>query len=220
MDTAIYVGTVFLTVVWSVWIYLLWADRANLPEDSGLRFLLIVGPSTFFLIIALSGWRPRLLLRVDLIALVAYNVLTLLSALALVIVFSLERISSRTGYKTVIIVYYVLASVLTVATHALKFFPSVVMDLSQLISQGFRLDFLSLAWVGVNTETQEVDLVSMLNKILIALLSYIPVSVIRYLSWSRSKRKLEREIQALRKMVEELARSERSRGQEGSFPRV
>ncbi len=34
MDTAIYLGTAALTVGWSVWTYLLWADKAQLPEDS------------------------------------------------------------------------------------------------------------------------------------------------------------------------------------------
>ncbi len=205
MDTAIYIGTVLLTVAWSVWIYLLWGDRASLPEDSGFRFLLIVGPSSFFLLIALSGWGTRLLFRIDLFGLIALNGTTLLCVLVLIVVFSVERISSKTGYATVLFFYYLIATSITVAAHVLKLFPTAVMRIALLISQGLQLEFLSFAWVGVNPLTHEVDLVSMLNKILIALLSYVPVSVVRFVYWNRQRKRTERQIEDLKRKVEELS---------------
>lgn len=206
MDTVIYVGTVFLTVIWSVWIYLLWVDKAELPEDSGWRFVLIVGPSSFFLLIALSGWGGILLFRIDLVGLFIFNGITLLAALGLLVVFSIEKLKNSKGYKTVILLYYLLSGSVAVCVHVIKIFPPVLRKASELINQGIEIDFFSLAWVGLNPTTHEIDLVSMLNKILIALLSYIPVTIVRFIYIKRMRRKTEKKIEKLEKKVEELER--------------
>ena len=76
VDAVIYVATAGLAVAWSVWNYFLWGGRAGLAEDSPFRFLNIIGPSAYFLLIVLAGWQHVKSVRLDLVGLVVLDALT------------------------------------------------------------------------------------------------------------------------------------------------
>ena len=204
MDTLIYLGTAVLTVSWSVWTYLSWADHAGLSETSGARFLLIIGPSSFFLLIALSGWEKALFLRLDLIGIAAFDALTLLAWLILLTSRVLKAHNYKKVYIAVITGYLISSLLLASFAHLIKLFPPLLIGLTSLISQGLQLDFYKLAWIGLDPETHETDLVGMLNKILIALLSYVPISLLRAVYLSRQRKKMSEEINTLKDRIKEL----------------
>jgi cell division protein FtsB len=77
--------------------------------------------------------------------------------------------------------------------------------------------------VAVNPETHQQDLASMANKVLIALLSYIPISLIRSIlvnrQIARQRREMYRELEDLKKRVAELERSEKAKEKPPAEPR-
>jgi hypothetical protein len=76
--------------------------------------------------------------------------------------------------------------------------------LLELTAELQKLDILSFNWAGLNTETEEQSLIDVLNKVLIALFSYLPITVIRFISLKRQKKKIARDIEDLRRTVFEL----------------
>ncbi|HUV08309.1 MAG TPA: hypothetical protein VMX75_11300 [Spirochaetia bacterium] len=204
MDTAIYLGTAALTVVWSVWTYLLWADKAQLPEDSGFRFLMMIGPTAFFILTAMSGWEQLLFLRLDLIGILALDFVTLISILALVVISSVQRLRKKGRFRLVLILYFTMASGITIFCHVIKLFPPTLLRMYEWVKQGLELDFFKFAWVGLDTQTKESDLVGMLNKIVIAVLSYIPIAMVRFVYGIHQRKKLQQEIEDLQRRIDSL----------------
>ena len=90
----------------------------------------------------------------------------------------------------------------------MRSFPPLRIPIYSWIEQGLRLDFLRFAWKELNPEARQQDLSSMANKVLIALLSYIPISLLRSIlvnrQISRQRREMYREIEELKKRLEEL----------------
>ena len=204
MDTAIYLGTGALTVAWSVWIYLSWSDHAKLQETSGARFLLIIGPSGYFLLIALAGWGKASLLRLDLVGIAAFDSLTLLCWLILLIMRWFRVRNFKKSYIVILIFYNTIAIFLVVLAHLIKLFPPLLIAFANVIQQGSKINIFRFAWIGLDPETHERDLLSMLNKILIALLSYVPISLLRTLYVNRQRKKMAEEISLLEGRIKQL----------------
>ena len=122
-EIGIYLGTALVTVVWSVWIYLAWLDRGGLPEDSPRRWLAMFAPSAYFLLMALAGWRHARVLRLDLAGLVALDGLTLLCALALLLLRGFRGRLGRRGYSRVLLAYHCAAVLLLLVFHLTRAFP-------------------------------------------------------------------------------------------------
>ena len=204
METALYLGTAVIAILWSVWIYLSWEGRARLREDSGFRIVLIIAPSSYFLLIALSGWSSIADFRLDLAALVVLDAVTLLCALALGILSGLARADARRGYLALLVVYNA-AAILTVgAAFIIRSHSTLIMKLAAIVGQWGRLDFFSFSWLGEDEATRRPDLTGLLNKIFIALLSYIPIAVVRAVGSARQRRRVLRELKALRERVDSL----------------
>jgi hypothetical protein len=208
METILYLSTAVISVAWSVYIYLAWSDRAGRPENSGARILLIIFPSAYFLLIALSGWGRAVSLRLDFLGLLFLNGLTVLCWLALAVSVWVKLARYRRAFTLVLSVYHVLALLLVAAVHLIKLFPPLLIIFANLIDQAGQIDFLHFAWVQLDPESRDRDLVSMLNKILIAVFSYVPISILRALyvnrQVNRQRRELKGEIEALRKKVRKL----------------
>jgi len=204
VDTALYAGTGLLTVTWSVWAYLSWADHAGLPEGSGARFLLILGPSSTFLLLALAGWQRAGLLRLDLVGIVAFDVLTLAVWLALLLCRWLRIREYRKLYTFALVLYNGAALALILLAYLIKLFPPLLIRFTGLMRQLSRLDFFHFAWIGLDPQTHERDLVAMLNRVLIALLSYLPVALIRAAYLSRQRRKMAEDLESLKTRLEKL----------------
>lgn len=83
METAIYITSVLITILWSVWNYRLWTTKAQLREESIFRFVLIMGPSAYLLVCLLAGWRGGAGLRLDLLGIIVLDIVMLFCSLLL-----------------------------------------------------------------------------------------------------------------------------------------
>lgn len=204
VETTLYIVTAVLTVVWSVWTYLWWEEKAGLSEETAFRFLLIVAPSSYFLLVVISGWYTVPTLRLDLATLVLLDATTVLCSGFLAVLGNVGRINHRRLYIDVLVAYNLVSIILVGAVYLVRYSPVLTARLSAIASQMTRIDFFSFAWVGA--QTGQPDLLGILNKLFIALLSYIPVSVIRFTGQVRRRRRMERDIESLKSKVDALER--------------
>jgi hypothetical protein len=208
MEMALYIGTAILTIAWSVWTYLTWSDRSRLEDYTGKRFYLIASPSSYFLLLALAGWQRIQVIRLDLIGLAVYDILIVLCWILLLIARGLKASQFKKLYIRVLAVFNIVAVLLVGGVFLIRLFPPLLIRVSDFITQGIRLDFFKFAWIGLDPETHERDFISMANKILIALFSYIPITVLRTLythrQISRQRKWVTTEINALKRKIEQL----------------
>jgi hypothetical protein len=213
MEMALYIGTAILTIAWSVWTYLTWSDRSRLEDYTGKRFYLIASPSSYFLLLALAGWQRVQMIRLDLIGLAVYDILIVLCWILLLIARSLKASQFKKMYIRLLVVFNIVAVLLVGGVFLIRLFPPLLIRISDFINQGIRLDFFKFAWIGLDPETHERDFISMANKILIALFSYIPITVLRTLythrQISRQRRWVTMEINALKRKIEQLERKQK-----------
>jgi hypothetical protein len=208
VETALYIATAVLTIAWSVWTYLTWSDRARLEDYTGKRFYLIASPSGYFLLLALTGWQRVQMIRLDLIGLAVYDCLIILCWFILLIARGVKTRSFKRTYTRILVFFNVVAIILVGGIFLIRLFPPLLIRLSNFIHQGIRLEFFKFAWIGLDPETHERDFVSMANKILIALFSYIPITVLRTLyihrQISRQRKWITTEINSLKRKIEDL----------------
>jgi hypothetical protein len=212
MEMALYIGTAILTIVWSVWTYLTWSDRSRLEDYTGKRFYLIASPSGYFLLLALAGWQRVQVIRLDLIGLAVYDLLIVLSWIILLIARGSKPSQFKKMYTGVLATFNIVAVLLVGGIFLIRLFPPLLIRLTDFINQGLHLEFFKFAWIGLDPETHEQDFISMANKILIALFSYIPITVLRTLythrQISRQRKWITIEINALKHKIEELERKQ------------
>jgi hypothetical protein len=208
MEMALYIGTAILTIAWSVWTYLTWSDRSRLEDYTGKRFYLIASPSGYFLLLALAGWQRVQVIRLDLIGLAVYDILIVVCWILLLIARGLKPSQFKKMYTRVLAVFNIAAVLLVAGVFLIRLFPPLLIRVTDFISQGIHLEFFKFAWVGLDPQTHERDFISMANKILIALFSYIPITVLRTIythrQISRQRKWITTEINALRRKIEEL----------------
>ncbi|GEM_PF-3528488 len=202
MELTVYIGTAVLTVFWSVWIHNLWSEKAGLREDSGIRFLMIILPSTIFLMITFSGWQGKFFFRIDLIGLLILDAVTIIVAVVMAIFLKVERRRKQMVFKVSLFFYFFLATVIVAGVYLLKAFPFLLVKFSQLVSEGKRIDLSATLWGILNPEKHENDLNRAVDKLFIALLTYVPISVVRFFY---SRKQFKRINEELEKMKEEIA---------------
>ncbi len=208
MDTAIYLATAAITIAWAVWTYLLWADRAGFPEDSSWRFLLFVSPTVFFIVTALAGLDEILYLRLDIIGILALDCLTLICVIILLVAYYVLRRKSGKAYRFILLFYSVGAAFITTLSHLIKLSPTMLLMVYNWIQQATQIQFFKFAWVGLNPQSGDADLVGMLNKILIAVFSYIPIAMVRFIYNTHQRRQFLRQIDDLKNRIESLEKKQ------------
>ncbi len=206
METAIYLTTGVLTVVWSVLLYRWWEDRAHLRDESGLRLLLLVSPSSYFLLVAVSGWSTVANFRLDLVALEILDGLMVLCAAVMVLLGGFRSMDKRGAYIGVVIAYNVIAALLAGAALFVRSFPPLIVQVASIVGQWNRLDFFSFSWFSAPEANKQLDLVRLLNRIFIALLSYVPIGILRGVSNARQRRRLRHDVDLLHDRIERLER--------------
>jgi hypothetical protein len=215
METIVYVVTALLAIAWSVYIYIRWSEWERRGEYVVGRFFHLVGPSGYFLLLVLAGWSRSQVLRLDLIGLAVYDALIVVCWVGLLLATWLHRAEPRRTLLGFLVSYHVLALVLVLGVYLVRLFPPLLIPISSWVSQVLRKEFFRFAWMAVNPETHQQDVASMANKVLIALLSYIPISLIRSIlvnrQISRQRREMYRELEDLKKRVAELERGEKSK---------
>ena len=203
MDILVYIVTALITISWSIRLYIMWLERAGLPEESAVRFLLLIAPGSYLFLLAVSGWVQSIFLRLDLLGLVMLDLMTVICAIVLFV-------STRSIYRTrrnylIILTVYNLAAVMIIGlVYAIRLYPPMLIRVSYYLKQLEELNILEMKWVALNPENHEQDVLSLLNKIVIALFSYIPVSMLRILYMSRQRKKLERDMENLERRVADL----------------
>jgi hypothetical protein len=210
METILYICTAALTIAWSVYTYIAWTDKERRGEYVVGRFFLIIGPSAYFLLLILAGWSRVQELRLDLAGIAALDVLTAGCWLALLVALAVRPKDPKRTLAGFLIAYNILAGLLVLMVFLVRYFPPLRILLGTWIDQGLRLEFLRFAWTELNPEARQQDLSSMGSKVLIALLSYIPISLLRTIlvnrQISRQRREMYRALEELKKRVEELER--------------
>jgi hypothetical protein len=208
METIIYVVTVLLAIAWSVYTYIRWSERERRGEYVVGRFIHIIGPSGYFLLLVLLGWSRSLVLRLDLISLAIYDAVIVVCWLGLLLAQWLRRSDSRRTLLGFLVAYHVLSILLVLGVCLLRLFPPLLIPITSWVNQVLRLEFFRFAWVAVNPEARQQDVASMASKVLIALLSYIPISLFRSIlvnrQIARQRREMYRELEDLKKRVAEL----------------
>ena len=76
------------------------------------------------------------------------------------------------------------------------------------IQQASQIQFFKFAWVGINPQSGDTDLVSMLNKIVIAVFSYIPIAMVRFFYNTHQRRQFLRQIDELKSRIESLEKKQ------------
>lgn len=201
-----YIGSVAMTVFWSVYLHVSWAARARLPEDAPARFLLIVLPSTYLLLVVLAGWEGIPWFRLDLAGLLVLDGVTLVLWIASALLFALARRVPR-GFRAILVTYNLVAVLAVSGVWVLRLWPTLLERARSLLEQGRSLDILSFSWLRGGSRAQagsEQDLAAMLNRILIAALGYIPIAVVRMAYGSGKRRKMAQEISVLRRRMDVL----------------
>ena len=178
METILYVATAALAIAWSVYAYIVWSEKERRAEYVAGRFFLIVGPSGYFLLLILTGWQQAPALRLDLIGLLVYDAFIAVCWLVLLLSLALRPADPRRTFVGVMAGYHTLSLLLVLVLLLLRLFPALLIPVSSWISQSLRIDFFRFTWIALNPETGRQDFVSLANKVLIALLSYIPISLI------------------------------------------
>jgi hypothetical protein len=111
-------------------------------------------------------------------------------------------------YTRVLAAFNIVALLLVAGVFLIRLFPPLLIRVTDFVNQGIRLEFFKFAWIGLDPETHERDFISMANKILIALFSYIPITVLRTLythrQISRQRKWITTEISALKRKIEQL----------------
>jgi hypothetical protein len=204
MEIWVYAGTTGITLFWSIWMYLLWSDKARFAEESALRTVLMTSPSVFFLLTASAGWFPRAALRIDLLGLAALNAVTLLSGTILLFFILLGRHGFRKAYITVLITYNSFGLLLVLGIFSLRLFPPFLIRLSSLLTRFTEIDLFMVLWSGLNPETNDRDLAGTLNKIMIALFSYAPLLALRFLYIRRQYGKIKKGMLNLESRIKRL----------------
>jgi len=191
-----------------VWTYLLWADRAGFQEDSSWRFLLFVGPTVFFIVTALAGLDEILYLRLDIIGILALDCLTLICVIVLVVVYYILRRKTGKAYRFILLFYSVGAALIAALSHFIKLSPTMLLMVYNWIQQATQMQFFKFAWVGLNPQSGDADLVGMLNKIVIAVFSYIPIAMVRFIYNTHQRRQFLRQIDELKNRIESLEKKQ------------
>lgn len=197
-----YFFTILITLGWSLLSYSSWHPRGKLPEFSGLRFLVLILPSSYFLIIALSAWPQEIFLRLDVAALLLLDFITLLNALLLGIFFKHQKFPKI--YKIILGVYHSCGIFLAIAVHLLRFSPTMLIQIAYFLRQFERVDLLSLNWLSLMPEAQDQQFEALLKKIILAVLSYVPIAIVRFLSALRQRLRLRKDIRVLEQRMGEL----------------
>ena len=203
METIVYLITVLITILWSVWNYRLWTTKAQLREESIFRFLLVMGPSAYFLICLLAGWQGGAGLRLDLLGIVAIDGVMILCSFLLVLG-RLTPVVYKSWYITIFALYNVCTIAVIAGVYVLRVNPVLAIRFTGLLRTMSEIRFFSFEWIGFDAEQRERDVTVLLNRIIIAMLSYIPVAILRYLSGARRHIRLQNRLEALEKRMRNL----------------
>jgi hypothetical protein len=158
----------------------------------------------FFLLSAVSGWRQSQFLRIDLLTLIILDIITLVSALVDWVRGKFIRGNRKTVFLITVILYNLLGTLITVSAYTLRSFPLLFIPLTELLTAFQDSRLFSFSWFAVRSDTGQKDIIQLFNKILIAVFSYVPIFVIRFVYFNRKYEKMKKSIQNLEREIKKI----------------
>ncbi|MFP4562012.1 MAG: hypothetical protein ACLFRY_01765 [Spirochaetia bacterium] len=213
METIVYVLTPVLTIFWSVAVFITWHHRAALKEDSFFRFYHILAPGSYFLAGAVSGFGVTFF-RFDIAVLLYLDGIIFLSVLLSFIIFVLGKKNVGGRFTGVLVFYNVVSIAGIVAAYIIKNSPLLVMRISSLIEEASRIEIPSFSELTLDSVSSLGNLTGWVNRILIALFTYVPVALLRFLYVTRRRKRLEKQVCELEARIwrlEEIQEGEENR---------
>ncbi len=204
VESIIFLITAGVTVLWSVWSYFFWSEKVGVAEESPMRFFILIAPSAWFLLLVFTGWQRNAALRLDLIGMVLLVVFSLLGFFATLITGRLRTETRRSASGVVYGVYNFLAICTVAGAFVARSNPIVLIRLTSIAERFKEMELLSFAWISLDTERQAQDLIVFFNRVLIAVLSYLPIAMLRFLSGARQRRRILRELDRMKRRLEAL----------------
>lgn len=187
-----------------MWLFLVWVKKAGLKESSPLRFGLIFLPATYFLLIAFSGWAEVMFLRVDILGLIFFNLITL----ACWLVQGVTLFMPGKNYKMIYIISAGLNQVLylglVIFVYSLKSHPLTAVSISTFFESFQDVNFLKILWEGLDVTNPQQNVSDVINKVLIALGSYVPLTALRLWYTNKKFKQLRLEIDYLKNEFERI----------------
>ncbi len=195
METIVILGTAAVTVLWSVRSYFFVSERLALREESPLRLVSIIAPSAYFLVLLFAGWQRVAPVRLDLIGLVVLDAITLLGFVVSFITGAVKR--PKVPGIVLLVSYNVVSIAIVVTVTVARNDAVLLIRLTALLRRFNEIGPLSFAWVGLDSNKEQQDLVSLLNRVLVAAFSYVPIATLRFFTGIRHRRRLDRQIERI-----------------------
>jgi hypothetical protein len=204
METAVVLATAGLAVLWSIRSYALLGDRFDGSDESPLRMVAIIAPSAYFLLLILVGWQRDLAVRLDLVGMLLVDGLTLLAIMSSFVIKLLPERRRHPAVVVLLIIHHLLSIAVVSGAFVVRESPALLFSLQSLLRRLAGIELLSFAWVGLDADRQEQDIVAFLNRVLLAVFSYIPIALVRLLAGIRQRKRLERRIDRLERRIASL----------------
>jgi len=197
----LYIPVALISVLWSFWAHGLWEKIPGLKDDSGWRTWALLSGPTWFLVLAFTGSGPSTL-PLDFIGMVPYGIVMLLGLAAFGFLGLLKH-----NKKQVFLWMFISVQALALLILAILLLSHMVLPLRVWLA--IWLEFLIQMFEGRGFELfQPVDPAGNLNfqldKIFIALISYLPMSIFRILYTQHLFRGMRREISLLKNRLDRL----------------
>jgi hypothetical protein len=204
MDEAffyLYFPVALLSVGWSFWAHSLWEGHAGLKDDSGVRtWSLVAGPTWFFLLAFIGSGES--LLPLDLMGMVSLGVILVLGGLGFLIV-SLIKKGKHIPFLWVfwsVQAASLIVLVLQVLAANSPYVAAWLAGWGQFLLQLFE----GRGWDLLTPLDEAGNLNLQLDKIFLAVLSYLPITGFRILYTQHLHRRLKKEMAKLIVRVERL----------------
>ena len=199
MELGIYLLTTGLCIAWSIKMYNDWFFSAHFDEGDARRVLLLVVPGSFFLLSLLFTWAVSETFRLDILVLIIYDAIIVVSFITEAIAKKLT--GKKRGYQIGLLVFSLLSIILIICAFLIRRFPLVLMKITFYLNQIGSFTVIEKVLFSFEPESETEAMVSLVNKAVIAFFSYLPVTIIRFLYFRRSQKRLKEEIKELRKRI-------------------
>lgn len=204
MSISIYFISGLITALWSFWLFIVWEKKAGLKDTSLLRFLLMLLPVSYYILITFSDWSSIIFLRVDIMGLVCISLAALFFWLIQLGTLFFRQEVYRQIFLITVMFNQAITLSLVVFTFVLKSYPLVAVRLSTFLESWQQVDLLKVLWEGLDPEKNQATMLDLFNKIIIALGIYIPMTAVRIWYTDRKFKQLKQEIDNLQRCVDQM----------------
>ena len=210
METIVILTTAGVTILWSVRSFYLVGDRIGLAEESVFRIITIAAPSVYFLLLVAVGLKRDLAVRLDLIGMMIIDAVSLLFLLGSFLAGVLPKANRKWFGVLLYALYHLCAVACVVGVFAARSSPVLLLSVKSILRRLNEIDLFSFQWIGLDSQSQEEDIIALFNRVLIAVLSYLPIALLRFLTGIRHRRRIARELEQLRRRIDTLERASHS----------